>query len=220
MHLKISKKDIKRFQESLIKWGKVNYSPYPWRKTDNRWHALISEIMLQRTNANQVLPVYINFCKKYKTPEDFLKDKKKKYLFRNLGLYWREKQITKFAKYVSEKDIPESKDDLLKLPLIGSYIASAYRSLHIGKWDVIIDSNIVRFLGRYFGFETDGETRRKKWFIQLAGKLTPEKNFKEYNYALLDFSRDICTPKSKCKLCLFSDKCKYFEKENVIMAKD
>ena len=207
MNLQMDEKEIKKFQNSLIKWGKTNYSFFPWRKTNNKWHALVSEIMLQRTNADQVLPVYIKFCKKYKTPEDLLKNGKKENLFKNLGLHWREQQINKLAESLTGIDIPESKDDLLKLPSIGSYITSAYRSLHLGIRDVIVDSNIVRVLGRYFGFETDGETRRKRWLMQLAEKLTPQRRFKEYNYALLDFSRAICTSKPGCDLCIINDKC-------------
>ena len=214
MNFQIDEKEIKKFQNSLIKWGRANYSFFPWRETNNKWHALVSEIMLQRTNADQVLPVYIEFCKKYKTPEDLLKNGKKENLFKNLGLHWREQQIIKLAESLTGKDIPESKDDLLRLPSIGNYIASAYRSLHLGTRDVIVDSNIVRVLGRYFGFETDGETRRKRWFMQLAEKLTPERKFKEYNYAILDFSRAICTPKLKCDLCIVNDKCTFLKDKN------
>ncbi|GAG75748.1 unnamed protein product [marine sediment metagenome] len=92
MNLQVDEKEIKKFQSSVMKWGRTNYSFFPWRETNNKWHALVSEIMLQRTNADQVLPVYIKFCKKYKTPEDLLKNKKKKNLFKNLGLHWREQQ--------------------------------------------------------------------------------------------------------------------------------
>ncbi|OFW62427.1 MAG: hypothetical protein A2Z35_03235 [Actinobacteria bacterium RBG_19FT_COMBO_36_27] len=210
MFPRIDENEIKNFRKSIIKWGKINSSYFPWRKTHNKWHALVSEIMLQRTNANQVLPVYKEFCKKYKKPEDLLKCKRER-LFKKLGLHWREKQIIKLAKYLTGKDIPKSKANLLKLPAVGNYITSAYRSLHLEIRDVLIDSNIVRIFGRYFGFETDGETRRKKWFIQLAGKLTPKRKFREYNYALLDFSRIICKPKPKCQLCFLSKKCKYFK---------
>jgi len=207
MYFNILEKDIKRFQNSLIKWGKENYLDYPWRSTSNKWHALVAEIMLQRTNADQVLNVYNDFCKKYKTPSDLLKDNNKENIFKNLGLHWREKQMLELSQFLSHSDIPESKEDLIKLPAIGDYIASAYRSLHIGKRDVIIDSNIVRIFGRYLGFETDGETRRKKWFIELTDKFTPNRRFKEYNYALLDFSKAICIQKSRCKLCMLRQGC-------------
>ena len=219
MNLKIDEKEIKKFQNSLIKCGRTNYSFFPWRKTNNKWHALVSEIMLQRTNADQVLPVYIKFCKKYKTPEDLLKNGKRENLFKNLGLYWREQQILKLSEILLDRDIPESRDDLIKLPAIGNYIAFAYRSLHIGKRDVIIDSNVVRIFRRYFGFETDGETRRKKWFIELADRLTPKRRFKKYNYALLDFSRIICTLKPKCELCIVRNRCKYIGSFNIPIGK-
>jgi A/G-specific adenine glycosylase len=218
MFLQLSEKEVRYFQKSIIEWGRTNSSYFPWRETHNKWHALIAEIMLQRTNAEQVLPVYKEFTKKYKKPEDLLKSSGER-LFRNLGLHWREKQIIELAKCLAGKEIPESKDSLLKLPGIGNYIASAYRSLHLGIRDVIIDSNIVRIMGRYFSFKTDAETRRKKWFEQLAERLTPAIRFKEYNYALLDFSRTICRPKPKCKLCVLSGKCKYFKRENAIIGK-
>jgi len=210
MFLQINEKDARFFRESIIKWGRINLSYFPWRETHNKWHALVSEIMLQRTNAGQVLPVYKEFTRKYKKPEDLLKSSGER-LFRNLGLHWREKQIIELAESLIGKDIPESKDDLLKLPGIGNYIASAYRSLHLGIRDVLIDSNIVRVIGRYFGFKTDAETRRKKLFKELAEKLTPARKFREYNYALLDFSRTICRPKQKCELCVLRGRCRYYK---------
>jgi A/G-specific adenine glycosylase len=215
MFIKIDEKDIKYFQNNIIKWGKFNQLYFPWRETQNRWHALIAEIMLQRTNAEQVLPVYKEFTAKYKNPEDLLKYSGEG-LFRKLGLHWREKHIIELTKCIAGKEIPESKESLLKLPGIGNYIASAYRSLHLGIRDVIIDSNIVRVVGRYFGFETDGETRRKKWFKELADRLTPEKNFKEYNYSLLDFSKIICRPKPRCELCVLNGKCKSYNEKTLL----
>jgi len=215
MFLQLSEKEVRYFRKSIIEWGRTNSSYFPWRETHNKWHALIAEIMLQRTNAEQVMPVYKEFIGKYKEPEDLLKSNGER-LFRKLGLHWREKQIIELAKCLAGKEIPESKDSLLKLPGIGNYIASAYRSLHLGIRDVIIDSNIVRVTGRYFGFKTDAETRRKKWFKELAEGLTPARNFREYNYALLDFSRAICKPKPKCELCILSDKCKYYNKKTLL----
>ncbi len=164
--------------------------------------------MLQRTKAEQVLPVYISFSEKYETPQDYLKDEKAS-IFKSLGLSWREKEFKKLARILSGREIPSDKKSLLDLPGVGEYIASAYRSLHLGIRDVIIDSNIVRLYGRFFGFETDGETRRKKWFIELADKLTPIENLKEYNYGLIDFTRKICKPKPLCNICNLREECYY-----------
>jgi A/G-specific adenine glycosylase len=132
--------------------------------------------MLQRTKAEQVLPAYLSFCAEYDTPEDYL-NKNNKNVFETLGLQQREKELKSLARMLIKEDIPKDKDMILKMPGVGEYIASAYCSLHLGVRSSIIDSNVVRLYGRYFGFETDGETRRKKWFIEIAEKLTPIKKY-------------------------------------------
>ena len=105
-----------------------------------------------------------------------------------------QKELKKLAKIISEKEISTDKKELLELPGIGEYIASAFRSLHFGIRDAIIDSNVVRLYGRFFGMKTDSETRRKKWIIELSNNLTPINEYKAYNYGLIDFTRKICKP--------------------------
>lgn len=193
--------------DSLLKWGTKNFKFYDWRNTNNKWHALVAEIMLQRTSADQVLPVYRNFCNKYISPNDYINSNEK--IFKNLGLHWRESLLKKLAVVLSNKDIPTEKKELLKLPAIGDYIASAYRSLHLNKRDIIIDSNVVRIYGRFFGFKTHSETRRNKKFKLLSNRITPIDDHKIYNYALIDFTREICTYKPKCNYCIIQDRCCY-----------
>jgi A/G-specific adenine glycosylase len=167
--------------------------------------------LLQRTNADQVLTVYQDFANKYKTADQFIKSPENIFLY--LGLNWRYDIFVKLCHRLKIiKTIPETKEALLELPGIGEYVASAFLSLYMYKRESIIDSNIVRIYGRYFGFATDGETRRKKWFIELADKLTPEKKFKEYNYGLLDFTRIICKRKPDCMNCILNKKCFYYSK--------
>jgi len=211
MNIFISEEQNKNFRDTIIEWRNKNFSDFPWRKTNNKWHALAAEIMLQRTRAEQVLPVYLSFSKKYKTPIDYLNDEKSD-IFKSLGLTWREKEFKKLAKILSENEISKDKNTLLELPGIGDYIASAYRSLHLGIRDIIIDSNVVRLYGRFFGIKTDGETRRKKWIIELADKLTPINNFKEYNYGIIDFTRKICKPIPLCQVCSLNKKCHHYLK--------
>lgn len=205
----IGKDSISFFTKRIIRWGRRNYSHFPWRKTQNRWHALVAEIMLQRTKAEQVVPVYEDFASRYPAPEDYARDTQRR-VFRSLGLYWREKELRSLAATLSSRNIPVTKADLLKLPGIGSYIAAAYLSLHRNKREPIIDSNVVRLYGRFFGFKTHGETRRKRWFVGLSGYLTPSIDFKDYNYALIDFTRAICRPKPLCHECILKSRCSFF----------
>jgi hhH-GPD family protein len=201
---------IRYFRKKLIDWENKNFANFPWRFCDNKWHSLAVEIMLQRTKAEQVLPVFLDFCNKYPFPELYHNDKEAN-IFNSLGLQQRNKEFKLLAKELIDKEIPENKETLLKLPGVGEYVASAYLSLHQKQWAVIIDSNVVRLYGRFFGFETDGETRRKKWFIELAEQLTPKKNFYFYNYGLLDLPRNLCKIKSTCKDCPLNRKCKYYK---------
>lgn len=206
----------KNYLKSKIKiWGDDNFEKYPWRFTKNKWHALAAEIMLQRTRAGQVLDTYLSFVENYETPEDFIKQSHGE-VFKNLGLHWREKILVDLAKSLKNIDVPSEKSELIKLPGVGEYIAGAYRSFHLDQYDYIIDSNIVRVYGRYFGFETDGETRRKKVFINLVKLCTPKRKTRIFNYGILDFSRKICKRALLCDKCPVNKKCSYFNKCSVI----
>ncbi len=203
----ISGEKISFLQCKIIQWGKDNFADYPWRKTTNKWHAIVAEIMLQRTNADQVVKSFNSFSQKYRSPEDFLNDPEAK-IFTSLGLLWRENVLKQLAASINKNKIPEDKKTLLILPGIGDYISAAFRSLHLNIKDTIIDSNVVRIYGRFFGFNTTAETRRKKNFIELAEKTTPEKNFKNFNYGLIDFTRMICKKKADCIQCPIKELCK------------
>jgi len=198
----------KYFVSKLINWEKENFTEFPWRHIKNEWLSLAVEIMLQRTRAEQVVPAFKILCQKYEKPEYYYKDNQAN-IFETLGLQQRNREFRKLAEELSTIKIPHKKEDLLKLPGVGEYVSSAFRSLHLKEHDVIIDSNVVRLYGRFFGFDTHGETRRKKWFIELAEKLTPQRRFYYYNYALLDFPRNVCKTKPLCTECILRKKCLY-----------
>lgn len=200
------------FLEMILTWGRANFADFPWRYTNNSWHALVAEIMLQRTNAPQVVPAFESFCLKYPSVEDFLLDENPN-IFGTLGLKWREPMLRQLAEKLVSSSIPHQKKELLLLPGVGEYIASAYRSFHLGERDYIIDSNVVRLYGRYFGFDTHAETRRKKWFKSFANELTPNEYFRDYNYAILDFTRNICKPVPLCGKCPLNSKCIYYQEQ-------
>lgn len=209
MNIVLLPSNTRYFREKIIAWGRRHSADFPWRKTTNRWHALVAEIMLQRTRAEQVLPAFELFAKQYALPSDYVRNKNAS-VFHSLGLFWREEYLTKLAAILCETDIPEDKESLLKLPGVGEYIASAYLSLHAGKREPIIDSNVVRLYGRFFGFETDGETRRDLSIRQLAELLTPKRDFKAYNYGVIDFTGAVCKPKPLCQECILRKKCNWY----------
>jgi A/G-specific adenine glycosylase len=204
-------RERKEVTRRLIKWGRANYAPFPWR-TGGCFHALVAEILLQRTNAEQVVPVYQQLCMTYPTATSMSEATSSEIwtLLKPLGLHWRIPLIQKLAVELRGLgSVPRVSSQLRKLPGVGEYASAAFQSLHCGIRAPIVDSNVVRLYGRLFGFEVDAETRRKKWFRELAAEMTPSRNHRAYNYALLDFTRAICRPKPRCGSCVLLDLCHF-----------
>lgn len=194
-----------KIRSILWRWGRSNYQNYPWREVEKRWHGLLAEILLQRTKAKSVVNVFEQFVKKYPQPYDLaLADKKDvETLMYPLGLRWRVPLIIEFAKTLNEIGgvPPDSFENLIKLPGVGTYVAAAYLAFHENKRAVIIDTNVVRWICRLMDAKCDNETRRKKWFIELADKITPRRNVKDFNYSMLDFTMQICSKVPRCQIC-------------------
>lgn len=208
--------EIEWFQRKLISWGKKNYREFPWRSAKNPVHQLIAEILLQRTKAEQVVNVFRNLVLEYPMMEDLarLSEKDWSEIISPLGLHWRAALLPKLMEVlVSDYDssIPDDYDGLVELPGVGSYVASAYLSFHRGVRNAIIDSNTVRVLGRFFSFKSDGETRRKKWLVDFADRITPCESFKAFNYAMLDLAGAVCRRVPRCDICPLGERCRYWK---------
>lgn len=208
---------IKYIRSRLISWGKKHFRNFPWRKTGNRYHALIAEILLQRTRAEQVLPVYRKFIKGFSSPSKLAAAKTSdiRRTIKSLGLAWRTIQLKKLGvsllRLYSGR-VPSDYDKLIRLPGVGPYAASALLSFHCGKRRSIVDSNVVRLYSRLFGFKANPETRRNRKMIVLANVMTSKRNFRAFNYALLDFTRKICKIRPKCNSCVLRFGCAYFKR--------
>jgi A/G-specific adenine glycosylase len=190
-----------------LAWGRRNYANYPWRSEHSPWLALSAEVLLQRTRADQVVPVYERFRSEYPEAAALATESVHGLLevIGPLGLRWRAPLMIKMASVVADRGgPPDDPADLIRLPGVGPYAAAAYLSFHRSKRAVIIDSNVVRWLGRLVGQQTDGETRRKQWLIGLADALTPVRVFRGYNYAVLDFAMNVCTLRPACDACPLS----------------
>jgi len=213
----ISETTVIYIRRKLLAWGRSHHASFPWRADSNRFHTLVAEIMLQRTRAEQVLPVYLTFIARYPDPSSLARASIREIeaAIMPLGLKWRARKLIQLGKSLEEKDmqIPTSEDSLRTLPGVGAYVASAYLSLYAGKRAVIVDSNIVRFYGRFFGFDTGPETRRSNNVKELADRITSERRFKEFNCALIDFTRNICKPRPEHEVCPVKAKCCLWTRE-------
>ena len=194
-----------KIRRILLRWGKSNYKQFPWRQPTKRWYGLIAEILLQRTRAANALDVYEQFIAKFPETSDLARasiEEIEKVIY-PLGLRWRAPLLKRLGEELDKLggEPPESLEQLIKLPGVGPYAAAAWLGFHGGKRAVIVDANVVRWLCRMVDQRCNAETRRKKWMVQLAGSLTPERRWDEYNYAVLDFTMEICTTRPRCSVC-------------------
>jgi A/G-specific adenine glycosylase len=203
------------FGRDLLKWWKNNKREFPWRRTRNSYKILISEILLHRTRANQVTPVYLEFLERFPTiaalSEACIEDLKT--MLYSLGLSWRTELIHKMALEIVNKykgKIPSKTEELTTLPGVGHYIAAAVRCFCNGYPEILLDTNTVRIIGRFFGIEKTDGSRRSRQFRELYESLIDQNHPRDFNYAMIDLGALVCKPKNPiCSICPISKKCKY-----------
>jgi A/G-specific adenine glycosylase len=176
---------------------------------------LIGEILLHSTRASQVVPIYNKFLRKYPTISALAKASFSDVteILRPLGLLWRAEALYNMNQEIVTKfkgNIPVEKDDLMSLPGISSYIASAVRCFAFDRPEVLLDTNTVRIIGRVFGIKVTDISRRSKNFRVFYESILPKKNFRDFNYAMLDLGALVCIPSEPlCSICPISQQCVY-----------
>ena len=197
----------------LLRWGRRNFQDYPWRRTTNDWQALVAEVLLQRTRANSVVPVFNEFVARYPTPAALARSSQAELetLIFPLGLRWRGPLLLQLGAALEALggEVPRDLKALGALPGVGPYASSSWLAFHGGKRAVIIDANVVRVICRLTGNQMDGETRRKRWLADQADMLTPKRSWRAYNYAILDFGMLICRPHPVCDGCPLGWLCRH-----------
>jgi len=203
----------RRFSDLLLEWHANNFRSFPWRSKTDPYQILVAEIMLQRTKADQVVPVYEAFVRKFPTVRDLscaTLGQIEEY-FARLGLFWRAGLIKRMAEEISEKfdgRIPDDRDRLLSIPAIGDYMADAVLAFAYGKNVPVVDANVCRVIGRVFGLKLEKEARRKAIFREIPARLLPRGKAKEFNWAMIDFASLVCLPrKPLCGKCPLNEIC-------------
>ena len=203
----------------LLEWYRVNGRNYPWRRSRDPYKVLIAEIMLQRTKADQVLPVYLSFIKKFPTVQKLNEASAEEIrgYFDRLGLMWRAKLVKRLAGELMTRfdgRVPETRSELLSLSSVGEYMADAVLSFARGKDVAVVDANVCRVIGRVFGLKPRGEARRDRRFRDVARRLVPRGKARRLNWAIIDLAALVCTPKNpRCDECPLQEHCSYAIKE-------
>lgn len=207
-------KNTSFFYKKLILWYLQNKRDLPWRGTTNPYFIWLSEIMLQQTRVAQGLPYYEKFVGAFPTVEDLANAPEERILklWQGLGYYSRARNLHFTAKYVSQElkgVFPDSYKELVKLKGVGDYTASAIASICFDEPAAVVDGNVYRVLGRFFGIETPiNSTPGIKEFKSLAQQLMDPSQPGTYNQAIMEFGARHCVPQNpNCGKCIFNDKC-------------
>ena len=207
------KKQFAREHEALLAWYEVCGRKYlPWRNLDPAiasYGVYVSEIMLQQTQVSSVLGYFERFMQAYPTLEALSQAKEEEVLvlWRGLGYYSRAKNLLKTARLTGGK-LPDNLESLKKLAGIGDYTAGAILCFGFGKAVGFFDTNIKRFLSRFFAISEP----RAKILQSLADGFLNKKDAFNHNQALLDLGALVCIAKNpRCNICPLARFCKGVE---------
>ena len=210
------------FSRKILEWASINLRKFPWRSKKQRtdYNTFICEFFLQRTRAQQVVPIYERFIRQFPDFQTLLQAERSqlKTYFEELGLLKRLDYLMRIIAFFKEtqKDLGDLDDnEFLSLPGIGDYTLAAFKCFARNERVPIVDSNIIRIFQRFFNFRSTKKVPRKDPLIwKLAQELLPESQYDIYNYALIDFGSLICKPSNpECKICPLSVECLFFQKQ-------
>ncbi len=217
---KPNQKNIEAFQRGLLQWYQNNKRTMPWRDIENPYYTWVSEIMLQQTRVDTVVPYFLRFIEKYPTVKDLAKgeDEDLLKLWEGLGYYSRVKNMKIAAGEVVEKYdgvFPKERKELESLKGIGEYTAGAIASIAYEQKEPAVDGNVLRVMTRITGNHGDiklGKT--KKEITHGVRKLLPEENLGDFNQGLIELGAVLCTSAKApdCENCPVSEFCTAFEK--------
>ena len=205
-----------RLASRLLNWYNKNKRILPWRLSGLSPYAVwVSEIMLQQTRVETVIPYYEKWLRLFPTVEMLANASEHDVLnaWEGLGYYNRARNFHKAAKIVVEKyhgELPHDLDELRTLPGIGRYTVGALASIVFGMDEPALDGNLKRVYARLFDVsEPIDSTEGEKILWQLAKNNLPKGKATDFNQALMDLGAMICVPKNpRCLICPLMKDCR------------
>jgi A/G-specific adenine glycosylase len=206
-----------RFRRSLLGWYRRHGRDLPWRHTSDPYHILVSEVMLQQTQVDRVLPKYHEWLGKYPSlealataPADDVAE-----TWKPLGYNVRPRRLHAIARESVARyggQLPSDQETLLSFKGIGAYTAGAIRSFAFRERAAIVDTNVARVLFRVFVGRGDPKAhamRKHLWAVSEA--VIPYKHVFDFNQALMDLGATVCIARNpKCDACPMTKLCGSF----------
>ena len=208
---------LAQVQLSLLNWYAQEQRDLPWRKTSDPYAILVSEVMLQQTQVDRVLPKYRQFLAAFPTLADLAAASTADVIsaWVPLGYNRRAISLQSIAKQVIadyQGHIPDTIEELLKLKGIGRYTAGAIACFAYRKHVATVDTNIRRVLHRIFlGLEQPEQKINDQQMLLLAEQVLPESQAYNWNQALMDLGATICTSNdTRCGSCPLQETCQAY----------
>lgn len=201
-----------QLQRDLLAWYAACRRDLPWRRTRDPWAVWVSEIMLQQTRVDTVMPYFERFMARFPTPLALAEAPEDQVLaaWSGLGYYRRARMLHAGARVVADRsEMPRTREGLLELPGVGRYTAGAIASIAFDEPVGLVDGNVARVLSRIFVLEEDMRRAGMKRAEQLAEELVPARAPGDWNQALMELGATICTPRSpSCDRCPVAASCR------------
>jgi A/G-specific adenine glycosylase len=202
------------FRRRLLAWYRRNGRDLPWRTTADPYHILVSEVMLQQTQVDRVLPKYHEWIAKYPSLQALAKAPERDVTetWRPLGYNIRPRRLQAIARESVARyggELPDDEATLRSFKGIGEYTAGAVMSFAFGKRAAILDTNVARVLFRVFVGRGDAKSHAmKKHLWAVSRTVLPHRHVFDFNQALMDFGATLCTArKPKCLICPMREGC-------------
>lgn len=198
----------------LLEWYDLEQRQLPWRGHPDAYAVWVSEIMLQQTRVETVIPYFERWMQRFPTIQTLASASEQDLLqsWEGLGYYSRARNLHKAARLVMDRfngALPHTRAELEQLPGIGPYTAGAIASIAFEQDEAALDGNIRRVIARLYAVREPARApavERRLW--ELTRQNLPTGRAGDYNQALMDLGATICTPRSpKCLLCPVSTDC-------------
>lgn len=207
--LKFEAESWRVFVVPLLAWYRANKRDLPWRRDKDAYHIWVSEIMLQQTRVEAVIPYYQRFMERCPDIASLAvcKDEELLKLWEGLGYYSRVKNMKKAAQIICKDhqgQFPKEFEKILKLPGIGAYTAGAIASIAFEQAAAAVDGNVLRVITRLTQDSRDiMDTKFRKEITTVLERIYPKQGRGDFTQSLMELGAVICVPNGvpKCKEC-------------------
>jgi A/G-specific adenine glycosylase len=198
--------------EPLLKWFEPRRHAYPWRGASDPYAVLVSEIMLQQTQAARVVPAYERFLGRFPTVAALARASRADVVrvWEGLGYNRRPVALSEAARAIVRDHrgrVPADPEELKRLPGVGPYTAAAIASFAYGAALAAVDTNVRRVVARARLGREPGEVRPRT-IDDEAERWLDRRHPADWNQALMDLGREICRPEPRCEACPIAADCR------------